>query len=271
MDLKRKVEELNQMGQSVTLAVILVGENPASKIYVANKEKACTEIGISFEKYELPENTTEQEVLTLLDKLNLSSNVDGILVQLPLPPHISERNVAQKILPEKDVDGFCEANLGKILTKDYGVLPCTPAGIVEILKYSQIDVKGKHCVILGRSNIVGKPLALLMLNNDATVTICHSKTENLTDICKMADILIVAIGKPHFVKSNMVKSGALVIDVGINRDSDGKICGDVDFENVKNVASYITPVPGGIGPMTVAMLMQNVAATKLNRNCTDFQ
>lgn len=263
-ELKSVVQELNKGGETITLAVVLVGENPASKIYVANKKKTCNGIGIISQEYNLPQTTTENELLKLIDDLNTSNEVDGILVQLPLPAHINEKNVIERIHPEKDVDSFCEVNVGKLVTKNYRFLPCTPAGIIEILKHENIEISGKHCVILGRSNIVGKPLALLMLNNDATVTICHSKTKNLHDICKQADILIAAIGQPRFVKSDMIKPGAIVIDVGINRDASGKICGDVDFENVKDVASYITPVPGGVGPMTVAMLMKNVIAAKSN-------
>lgn len=261
-ELKSVVQELNKNGETITLAVVLVGENPASKIYVANKRKTCNEIGIISREYNLPQTTTENELLKLIDDLNSSNEVDGILVQLPLPAHINEKNVIERIHPEKDVDSFSEGNIGKLITKNYRFLPCTPAGIIEILKHENIEISGKHCVVLGRSNIVGKPLALLMLNNDATVTICHSKTKNLKDICKQADILIAAIGQPRSIKSDMIKPGAIVIDVGINRDASGKICGDVDFENVKDVASYITPVPGGVGPMTVAMLMKNVIAAK---------
>ena len=261
-ELKSVVQELNKDGETITLAVVLVGENPASKIYVANKRKTCNEIGIISREYNLPQTTTENELLKLIDDLNSSNEVDGILVQLPLPAHINEKNVIERIHPEKDVDSFSEVNIGKLVTKNYRFLPCTPAGIIEILRHENIEISGKHCVILGRSNIVGKPLALLMLNNDATVTICHSKTKNLQDICKQADILIAAIGQPRSIKSDMIKPGAIVIDVGINRDASGKICGDVDFENVKDAASYITPVPGGVGPMTVAMLMKNVIAAK---------
>lgn len=261
-ELKSVVQELNKNGETITLAVVLVGENPASKIYVANKKKTCNEIGIISREYNLPQTTTENELLKLIDDLNVSNEVDGILVQLPLPAHINEKNVIERIHPEKDVDSFSEVNIGKLVTKNYRFIPCTPAGIIEILKHENIEISGKHCVVLGRSNIVGKPLALLMLNNDATVTICHSKTKNLQDICKQADILIAAIGQPRSIKSDMIKPGAIVIDVGINRDASGKICGDVDFENVKDAASYITPVPGGVGPMTVAMLMKNVIAAK---------
>ena len=258
LNLKEKVEHLKKLGKNITLAVILVGDDPASKIYVSNKKKACEEIGIISKEYILKDNTSEEDLLILIDKLNDSDEIDGILVQLPLPSHINEKTVIKRISPQKDVDSFCEVNIGKIFTKDYNFLPCTPAGILEILKYEGIEIKGKHCVILGRSNIVGKPLALLMLNNDATVTVCHSKTKNLKEICKMADILIVAIGKPKFLKSDMIKKDVIIIDVGINRDENSKLCGDVDFYDVKDKASYITTVPGGVGPMTVAMLMDNV-------------
>ena len=258
LNLKEKVEHLKKLGKNITLAVILVGDDPSSKIYVSNKKKACEEIGIISKEYILKDNTSEEDLLILIDKLNDSDEIDGILVQLPLPSHINEKTVIKRISPQKDVDSFCEVNIGKIVTKDYNFLPCTPAGILEILKYEGIEIKGKHCVILGRSNIVGKPLALLMLNNDATVTVCHSKTKNLKEICKMADILIVAIGKPKFLKSDMIKKDVIIIDVGINRDENSKLCGDVDFYDVKDKASYITTVPGGVGPMTVAMLMDNV-------------
>ena len=258
LNLKEKVEHLKKLGKNITLAVILVGDDPSSKIYVSNKKKACEEIGIISKEYILKDNTSEEDLLILIDKLNDSDEIDGILVQLPLPSHINEKTVIKRISPQKDVDSFCEVNIGKIVTKDYNFLPCTPAGILEILKYEGREIKGKHCVILGRSNIVGKPLALLMLNNDATVTVCHSKTKNLKEICKMADILIVAIGKPKFLKSDMIKKDVIIIDVGINRDENSKLCGDVDFYDVKDKASYITTVPGGVGPMTVAMLMDNV-------------
>lgn len=264
-DLKNITKRLQQIGECVTLAVILVGEDPASTIYVSNKKKVCNEVGIVLKEYILPAETTEQELLLLIEKLNKKDNVDGILVQLPLPAHINEKRIAAKISPDKDVDSFCEVNMGKLVTKNYTLLPCTPAGIMEMLRCENIDVSGKHCVILGRSNIVGKPMALIMLNSDATVTICHSKTTNLKEICRTADILIVAIGKPKFLTKDMVKPGAIVIDVGINRDITGKICGDVDFDSVKDISEFITPVPGGVGPMTIAMLMKNVITAKLNK------
>ena len=259
-------EELNKYGKTITLAVILVGDDPASKIYVKNKRKACEEVGIISKEYILPNNIKEKDLLNLIDELNKLDEINGILVQLPLPLHINEKKIIERISPLKDVDCFCELNLGKLLNKNYNFLPCTPAGILELLYYENIAIKGKHCVILGRSNIVGKPMAILMINNDATVTVCHSKTKNLKEVCKMAYILIVAVGKPKFLKSDMVKTGAVVIDVGINRDDKGKICGDVDFENVKNKASYITPVPGGVGPMTVTKLINNVILAAINQN-----
>lgn len=259
-------EKVKKYGKAITLAVILVGDNSASKIYVNNKKKACDEVGIISKEYILPNNIKEKDLLNLIDDLNNLDEINGILVQLPLPSHINEKKIIERISPLKDVDCFCELNIGKIVSKNYNFLPCTPAGILELLKYENIEIKGKHCVILGRSNIVGKPMALLMINNDATVTVCHSKTKNLKEVCKMADILIVAVGKPKFLKADMVKSGAVVIDVGINRDDKGKICGDVDFENVKDKTSYITPVPGGVGPMTVTMLINNVILAAINQN-----
>lgn len=239
------------------LSVVLVGNDPASKIYVNNKKKACLEAGFESREYLLPEQTTETELLTLIEKLNNDGSVNGILVQLPLPKHIDEKLIIEKINPLKDVDAFNTVNVGKIMIGNYHFLPCTPAGIIEILNSENINISGKHCVIVGRSNIVGKPLAMLLLHNDATVTICHSKTQNLKNICREADILIVAVGKSKFINKDYVKENAVIIDVGINRDSNGTLCGDVDFNDVVNVASYITPVPGGVGPMTIAMLMKN--------------
>ncbi len=254
---KQEVEELSQKGVGVGLAVIIVGDNPASKVYVANKEKACEALGIKSFKYALPETTTNDELLNLIDKLNSNDEIDGILCQLPLPAHLNEKIIIDRILPEKDVDAFHPQNVGKIMIGDYDFLPCTPAGVIEMLKYEKIDIASKNCVVIGRSNIVGKPMSMLLLHNNATVTICHSKTKNLKEICAGADILVVAIGKAKFVTADMVKDGAVVIDVGMNRDENGKLCGDVDFENVKDKTSYITPVPGGVGPMTIAMLMKN--------------
>lgn len=255
--IKNDVAKLKEKGVTPGLAVIIVGDDPASKIYVGNKEKACNDLGIYSEKYELPEDTKKEELLSLIERLNKDGKIHGILCQLPLPRHLDEKEVINAILPSKDVDAFHPENVGHIMIGDYSFLPCTPAGIVEMLKYMNIETAGKHCVIIGRSNIVGKPMAMLMLHANCTVTICHSKTVGLEKICRDADILIAAVGKAGFVTADMVKEGAVVIDVGINRGSDGKLCGDVDFENVEPKCSYITPVPGGVGPMTIAMLMQN--------------
>lgn len=239
------------------LAVIMVGDNPASAVYVRNKHKACTEVGIKSYQIELPSETSEEELLLKIDELNRDDNVHGILVQLPLPKHINEEKVINRISPEKDVDAFHPVNVGKIMIGNYSFLPCTPAGIMELLAYYNVEISGKRCVVIGRSNIVGKPMALLLLEKHGTVTVCHSRTKNLSDITKEADILVVAIGKATFLTADMVKEGAVVIDVGINRLSDGKLCGDVDFDNVSSVASFITPVPGGVGPMTITMLLKN--------------
>lgn len=263
--IREEVSYLKANSITVGLAVIIVGEDQASQLYVANKRKACENLGIMSETHYLPENTSQKELLELVDNLNKDKNINGILVQLPLPAHLDEKVVINAILPEKDVDAFHPVNVGKIMQGDYDFVPCTPAGIMEMLKYEDIDLTGKHCVIIGRSNIVGKPMAMLMLHKNATVTICHSKTENLKDICKQADILVVAIGKPNFVNSDYVKPGAVVIDVGINR-VDGKFCGDVDFEDVVDKVSAITPVPGGVGPMTIAMLMKNTLTAALKQN-----
>ena len=262
--LKKEVCNLKtELNLQPALAVIIVGDDPASKIYVRNKKRACEEIGIKSIEFALPTNTSENELLNLIDALNKRPDVNGILVQMPLPPHINEKIIIAHINPIKDVDAFHETNVGKIMIGNFKFLPCTPAGIIHLLDESNIEISSKHCVIIGRSNIVGKPLAMLMLHRDATVTICHSKTKNLTEICKTADILIAAVGKVNFVTSNMVKPGAVVVDVGINRCENGKICGDVDFEHVKNIASYITPVPGGVGPMTISMLMKNTITAAL--------
>lgn len=250
-------EEIKSLGKDVTLAVVIVGDNPASKVYVNNKKKACKLVGIQSLEYGLPENTSEDELLSLIDRLNNYNYVDGILVQLPLPRHINTDMVIERINPEKDVDGFTAINTGKLWIGQYDIAPCTAIGVIELLDYYNIDIAGKHCVIVGRSNIVGKPVAALMLERNATVTVCHSKTQNLYDITRTADILITAVGKPKFITRDMVKDGAVVIDVGINRDENGKLYGDVDFENVKDKTTAITPVPGGCGPMTVAMLMKN--------------
>ncbi len=255
--IKQEVEELKAKGVTPGLAVIIVGTDPASQVYVGSKERTCIELGMYSEKYELPENTTEEELLNLINTLNDSPKIHGILCQLPLPRHLNEKAVIEAIDPKKDVDAFHTINVGKIMLGDYDFLPCTPAGIMEMLRFANIDPAGKHCVVIGRSNIVGKPMAMLMLHANATVTICHSKTQNLKDICREADILVAAVGKANFVTADMVKQGAVVIDVGMNRPEGGKLCGDVDFTSVEPICSAITPVPGGVGPMTISMLMQN--------------
>lgn len=256
-ELKEKVAALKAEGKTGALAVIQVGEDPASSVYVRNKKNACAYIGIESLAYELPESTTEEELLKLIEELNEKEEVRGILVQLPLPSHICEDKVIQAISPEKDVDGFHPQSVGAMTIGEKGFLSCTPAGIIQLLKRSGVAIEGKHCVVIGRSNIVGKPMALLMLRENATVTIAHSRTKNLPELCKQADILIVAIGKPRFVGAEYVKEGAVVIDVGIHRDENNKLCGDVKFDEVEPIASAITPVPGGVGPMTIAMLMSN--------------
>ena len=256
-ELREKMAELKQKGGSRCLAVIQVGDDPASSVYVNNKKKACEYIGIDSESYHLPEETTEKELLELIDGLNRKPEVNGILVQLPLPKQIDEDKILLAISPEKDVDGFHPVNVGNLSIGRPGFVSCTPAGIIQLLKRSNIEIAGKHCVVIGRSNIVGKPMALLMLRENATVTICHSRTENLKEICKEADILVAAIGKPKFIDADYVKEGAVVIDVGIHRNENGKLCGDVDFESVAPHCAAITPVPGGVGPMTIAMLMNN--------------
>lgn len=263
-ELKEEVASLAAQGRKCCLAVIQVGNDPASSVYVGNKKKACAYIGIESLAYELPEETTEDELLEIIDKLNKDTNVHGILCQLPLPKQINEDHIIKAISPKKDVDGFHPQNVGALVIGEQGFVSCTPAGIIQLLKRSNIEMDGKHCVVVGRSNIVGKPMSLLMLRENATVTICHSHTKNLEEICKEADILIVAIGKPQFIGKEYVKKGAVVIDVGIHRDENNKLCGDVNFDEVEPVASYITPVPGGVGPMTIAMLMHNcVEAMKL--------
>ena len=263
-ELKAKVEQYKKEGKKCSLAVIQVGNDPASSVYVGNKKKACEYIGIGSVSYELPEETTEQELLDLIAKLNNDKKINGILCQLPLPKHIDEDKVINSISPEKDVDGFHPQSVGSLVIGQPGFVSCTPAGIIELLKRSGIEISGKNCVVIGRSNIVGKPMSLLMLRENATVTICHSKTKDLQAVCKQADILIVAIGKPQYIGAEYVKDGAVVIDVGIHRDENNKLCGDVKFDEVEPVASYITPVPGGVGPMTIAMLMNNcVSAMEL--------
>lgn len=263
-ELKAEVASLAAQGRKCCLAVIQVGNDPASSVYVGNKKKACAYVGIESLAYELPEETTEEELLTIIDKLNKDADVHGILCQLPLPKHINEDHVIKAISSKKDVDGFHPQNVGALVIGEKGFVSCTPAGIIQLLKRSNIEMDGKHCVVVGRSNIVGKPMSLLMLRENATVTICHSHTKNLKEICKEADILIVAIGKPQFIGKEYVKDGAVVIDVGIHRDENNKLYGDVKYDEVEPVASYITPVPGGVGPMTIAMLMHNcVEAMKL--------
>lgn len=262
---KNEVSELKAKGISIGLAVIIVGENPASKVYVANKKKACEALGIISEEYALPENTTEDELLNLINELNNKKSINGILCQLPLPRHLDEKIIINSILPEKDVDAFHPHNVGRIMIGDYDFVPCTPAGIMEMLSYENIDVEGKTCVVIGRSNIVGKPMGMLMLHKNGTVTICHSKTKNLKEVCRKADILVAAVGKAGFVTADMVKDGAVVIDVGMNREN-GRLCGDVDYEAVKEKTSAITPVPGGVGPMTIAMLMQNTLTAAKKQN-----
>lgn len=256
-ELKQQVAELKEQGITITLAVIQVGEDPASSVYVGNKKKACAYIGIQSLAYELPETTTQQELLNLIGELNERSDVNGILVQLPLPSHIDEDQVIKSISPKKDVDGFHPQNVGALCIGQPGFVSCTPAGIIQLLKRSDISMDGMHCVVIGRSNIVGKPMSLLMLRENATVTITHSHTRNLKELTKEADILIVAIGKPRMIDASYVKEGAVVIDVGIHRMENKKLCGDVDFDSVAPVCSAITPVPGGVGPMTIAMLMHN--------------
>lgn len=253
------------LGRKPCLAVIIVGENPASKVYVNNKKKACEACGITSLEYALPELTSERELLDLIGTLNRDDAVDGILCQLPLPKHISEEKVIEAISPEKDVDGFHPVNVGKMLTGGDGFLPCTPAGLIEMLKYENIPIEGKRCVVIGRSNIVGKPAAILMQRENATVTVCHSKTRELKEILLQADIIVASVGKPHFLTADMVKPGAVVLDVGINRLPDKTLVGDAEFAEVAEVASYITPVPGGVGPMTVAMLMQNTVKAAKRR------
>lgn len=264
-DVKQKVAKLKEKGITTTLAVILVGNDPASSIYVNNKKKACEQLGIISMEYLLPQETTQDELLKLIDTLNNEKAVNGILCQLPLPSHIDERTVLRSISPDKDVDAFNPVNVGKIMIGEYDFAPCTPAGIMEMLDYYGISVEGKSCVVIGRSNIVGKPMSMLLLHKNGTVTVCHSRTRDLAEKTKQADILVVAIGKAKFVTADMVKSGAVVIDVGMNR-IDGKLCGDVDFENVCEKTSYITPVPGGVGPMTIAMLMKNTLTAAVKQS-----
>ena len=265
-EVKQQAAALTAQGHQPALAVILVGEDPASQVYVRNKHKACAECGIRSLQYELPASTTQQELLTLIQTLNEDDTVDGILCQLPLPVHLDEQAVILAIDPKKDVDAFHPVNAGRIMSGDYGFLPCTPAGIMEMLRRYDIAIPGKRCVVIGRSNIVGKPMAMLLINAGGTVTVCNSKTRDLPAVTREADILVAAVGKPHFVTADMVKEGAVVIDVGINRNADGKLCGDVAFDEVSEKASYITPVPGGVGRMTITMLLQNtITAAKIHK------
>lgn len=260
-ELKEKVAAMTKEGKKVALAVIQVGNDPASSVYVRNKKKACEYIGIESLSYELPEETTEEELVALIEKLNADAGVNGILVQLPLPEQINEEKIIQTISPDKDVDGFHMQNVGALCTGGKGYVSCTPLGIITLLKRSGIEIAGKRCVVMGRSNIVGKPMAMLLLRENGTVTICHSKTQDMKEITKQADILVVAIGKPKFVDETYVKEGAVVIDVGIHRNAENKLCGDVDFDKVAPHTSAITPVPGGVGPMTIAMLMNNCVSS----------
>lgn len=254
---RKEAEVLKGKGVKIGLAVVIVGDNPASRVYVNNKKKACAEVGFESYEYALSESTTEQELLELVEKLNNDDKVNGILVQLPLPKQINENAIINAIRPDKDVDAFHPENVGHIMIGDFSFLPCTPAGVMELIAETGVDVCGKNCVVIGRSNIVGKPMAMLLLHKNGTVTICHSRTKNLAEICANADILVAAVGKAGFVTPDMVKEGAVVIDVGMNRNAEGKLCGDVDYAACFDKAGYITPVPGGVGPMTIAMLMRN--------------
>ena len=265
--MKKEVAELNEKEVYPCLSVIIVGNDQASRVYVNNKKKACENIGIISREYALPEETTTEQLLSLIDKLNNDDTVSGILCQMPVPKHIDSNAVLEHISPNKDVDCFHPYNVGKLVQGNNVLLPCTPAGMVEMLDYMGVEIGGKHCVIIGRSDIVGKPMAMLMLQRNATVTICHSKTKNLAEITKQADILVAAVGKANFVTADMIKEGAIVLDVGINRNSEGKLCGDVNFEECEKIASMITPVPGGVGPMTITMLMRNtITAEKISKN-----
>lgn len=264
---KLECEALKEKGITPGLAVIIVGDDPASQVYVRNKERACEECGFHSVKYALDANTTQQELNALIDELNNDDSINGILCQLPLPSHLDDKEVINRIDPIKDVDAFHPVNVGAIMIGDYNFLPCTPAGVMELIHSTGVELEGKNAVVMGRSNIVGKPMAMLLLHENATVEITHSKTKNLSEITSEADILVAAVGKAKFVKADMVKQGAVVIDVGMDRDENGKLCGDVDFEDVKEKCSYITPVPGGVGPMTIAMLMKNtLTAAKIQNN-----
>ena len=265
-EIAKEVEALKLKGVTPGLAVVIVGNDSASKVYVNNKKKACELVGFYSEEYALAEETTQEELMQLISTLNAKEDINGILVQLPLPKHLDEKYIIESIDPKKDVDAFHAENVGKIMIGDFDFLPCTPAGVMELLKSENIDINGKECVVIGRSNIVGKPMGMLLLHKNGTVTICHSRTKDLAEVCRRADILIAAVGIAKFVKADMVKDGAVVIDVGMDRDENGKLCGDVDFEDVFEKASYITPVPGGVGPMTIAMLMQNTLTASKVQN-----
>ncbi len=265
-ELKAKTQQLAQTGKRPGLAVIIVGDDPASRVYVNNKKKACAEIGFYSEEYALPGNTTTEQLLLLINELNARSDINGILCQLPLPKGIDEKAVLLAISPEKDVDAFHPENVGHIMIGDYALPPCTPAGVMYLLQQAGVELTGKRAVVIGRSNIVGKPMALLLLQQNATVTVCHSRTQNLQQTVQEADVVVAAIGKAKFITKNYIKPGAVVIDVGMNRDENGKLCGDVDFESVAPVCSAITPVPGGVGPMTIAMLMQNTLMAFCRQN-----
>ena len=274
-EVKEKVRQqtlslIEKHGVTPGLAVVIVGDDPASRVYVNNKKKACELVGFRSEEYALPAETTQEELLELVNTLNNKEDINGILVQLPLPKHLDDKAVIEAINPVKDVDAFHAVNVGKIMLGEYDFLPCTPAGVIEMLHSYEIPVEGKECVVIGRSNIVGKPMGMLLLHENGTVTICHSRTKNLAEVCRRADILVAAVGIPKFVKADMVKEGAVVIDVGMDRDENGKLCGDVDFENVKDKCSFITPVPGGVGPMTIATLMKNtLKACRLQNHIED--
>jgi methylenetetrahydrofolate dehydrogenase (NADP+)/methenyltetrahydrofolate cyclohydrolase len=265
-ELKDKVAKLKNNGINPGLAVIIVGNDSASRVYVNNKKKACEYIGIRSEEYALPQETTEEELLALVDKLNKKDDIHGILCQLPLPKHINEEKILYAIDPRKDVDAFHPVNVGKIMIGDFDFLPCTPAGVMDLIEESGIDLTGKECVVIGRSNIVGKPQAMLLLHKNATVTICHSKTRDLKEVCKRADVFVVAVGRAKMVDESYIKDGAVVIDVGMDRDENGKLCGDVDFDSACKKAGYITPVPGGVGPMTIATLMRNAVTAAIKQN-----
>lgn len=263
-ELKEQVEALKKDGKEIALAVIQVGTDPASSVYVGNKKKACAYIGIRSESYELPETVAQEELISLIERLNQDNKINGILVQLPLPEHINEDAVIKAISPAKDVDGFHPESVGALMIGQPGFLPCTPTGIIQLLKRSDIEIAGKECVVIGRSNIVGKPMAVLLLRENGTVTVTHSKTKDLKAVCKRADILVAAVGKPRMITREYVKDGATVIDVGIHRNAENKLCGDVDYEDVFPIAGAITPVPGGVGPMTIAMLMNNCVSGALH-------